>query len=143
MTISRKQLVTEIAREVRLRYGSWNETAFCELIDSRDYWARAYDRWVGDVGDKQRRFTAAVRRAVKDRLRGYAPITRIMFDQNSVRNGKSHLAFVREGGAVAVTIDEKITGFRGYRRRWWNRADEIPFPEWQTADRRNRARVGT
>lgn len=79
----------------------------------------------------------------EDRLRGYAPITRIMFDQNSVRNGKSHLAFVREGGAVAVTIDEKITGFRGYRRRWWNRADEMPFPDWKTADRRNRARVGT
>jgi hypothetical protein len=73
----------------------------------------------------------------EDRLRGYAPITRIMFDQSRVRHGKSPLAFVRSGGAVAVTIDEKITGFRGYRRRWWNRDDEKPFPDWKTADRRN------
>ena len=74
----------------------------------------------------------------EDRLRGYAPITRIMFDESRIRNGQAPLAFVRRGGAVAVTIPERITGFRGYRRRWWSRDDETPFPEWTTADRRNK-----
>lgn len=73
----------------------------------------------------------------EDRLRGYAPITRIMFDESRVRHGRAPLAFVRLGGAVAMTIPERITGFRGYRRRWWDRSQEVPFPEWKTADRRH------
>lgn len=66
------------------------------------------------------------------RLRGYAPIVRVMYDEASVRCGQSHLAFIRRGGAVAVTIDELITGFRGVRRRWWDRSIERPFPDWRT-----------
>lgn len=66
------------------------------------------------------------------RLRGYAPIVRVMYDEASARNGQSHLAFIRRGGAVAVTIDEPITGFRGVRRRWWDRVVERPFPDWRT-----------
>ena len=72
----------------------------------------------------------------EDRIRGYAPIKEIFYDTERVRNGKAPLAFVRKGCAVAVTIDEKITGFRGYRRRWWNRSDEVDFHDWKTADRR-------
>lgn len=56
------------------------------------------------------------------RLRGYAPITRI------AKN-----AICRRGGAVAITIPEAIYGFRGWRRRWWNQAVEMPFPEWEFA----------
>lgn len=41
-------------------------------------------------------------------------------------------AIVRKGGAVACTIDEPIPGFRGLRKRWWDRAIERPFPEWKT-----------
>ena len=37
------------------------------------------------------------------------------------------------GGAVAVTIPERVTGFRGWRRRWWERDAEVPFPGWRTA----------
>jgi hypothetical protein len=73
----------------------------------------------------------------EDRLRGYAPITTILYDTERVRFGKAPIAFVRRGGAVAVTIDEKIAGFRGYRRRWWDRDDEFPFLDWKTADRRH------
>jgi hypothetical protein len=36
-------------------------------------------------------------------------------------------------GAVAVTIPERIHGFRGYRQRWWPREAEQPFPDWRTA----------
>ena len=72
----------------------------------------------------------------EDRVRGYAPITRIMFDESSVRHGKAPLAFVRRGRAVAVTINQVVRGFRGYRRRWWERSEEVPFPDWKTADRR-------
>lgn len=58
-------------------------------------------------------------------LIGYAHLVGKSFDEN----GKCYL--VRRGGAVAVTIDEEIPGFRGYRYRWWPRKWERPFPEWK------------
>src|SRR3990167_3448197 len=60
------------------------------------------------------------------RLRGYAPLVELM----QARPGYYYL--VRGGGAVAVTIDEPIVGFRGWRRRWWDRMTERPFPDWET-----------
>lgn len=59
-------------------------------------------------------------------LRGYAPLIRVE------RYGPYRWALVRGGGAVAVTIPEPIKGFRGWRRRWWNRDIERPFPDWKT-----------
>lgn len=56
------------------------------------------------------------------RLRGYAIVTKLWGG-----------AIVREGGAVACTIDEPILGFRGLRKRWWDRAIEKPFPDWKIA----------
>jgi hypothetical protein len=62
------------------------------------------------------------------RLRGYAPVTRLV--DNSHKSGGWIIC--RGGGAVAVTIDEAIPGFRGLRERWWSRDQEIPFPDWKT-----------
>lgn len=59
------------------------------------------------------------------KLRGYAPLTRIL-------QTDSGYALCREGGAVACTIPRPITGFRGWRYRWWGRDEEQPFPEWRT-----------
>lgn len=70
----------------------------------------------------------------EDRLRGYAPLVELQFEP--VRAGKGHIKLIRGGGAVAVTIPQKILGFRGLRYRWWERSAEVPFPDWQTADRR-------
>lgn len=56
------------------------------------------------------------------RLRGWAPVTRIVAN-----------CICRRGGAVACTISEAIPGFRGLRERWWPRETEIPFPDWKTA----------
>lgn len=67
------------------------------------------------------------------KLRGYAPIVRVLYDKSRFRNGSAPLQIIRGGGAVAVTIDETIQGFRGVRRRWWRREDERPFPDWKTA----------
>lgn len=58
-------------------------------------------------------------------LRGFAPLTRIGDDGD-------RWVLCREGGAVAVTIPETIQGFRGWRRRWWDRGIEVPFPDWKT-----------
>jgi hypothetical protein len=62
------------------------------------------------------------------KLRGYAPIT----------DWESHCGLnplracvIREGDAVAVTIAEPIRGFQGWRRRWWEREAEMPFPNWR------------
>lgn len=60
------------------------------------------------------------------KLRGYAPLVEL----HQERPGYYYL--VRGGEAVAVTIDEPIIGFRGWRRRWWNINLERPFPEWKT-----------
>lgn len=57
-------------------------------------------------------------------LRGYAPLIRI--DRCGSRYG-----LVRHGGAEAVSIAEYIPGFRGFRYRWWDRALEQPFADWQ------------
>lgn len=62
------------------------------------------------------------------RLIGYAPLVRLEYFQG-------HVCFIRGGGAVAVTISERIPGFRGWRYRWWDRADERPFPEWRGESR--------
>ena len=67
----------------------------------------------------------------EDRLRGYAPLIRCLYDRSRFKNGRAPIAFIRGGGAVAVTIPGKITGFRGFRYRWWDRSDEIPFPGWK------------
>ncbi len=60
------------------------------------------------------------------KLRGWAPITRIISDDDV-----SEFGICRRGGAVACTIPEKIPGFQGLRKRWWDRSQEIPFPDWR------------
>lgn len=65
------------------------------------------------------------------RLRGYAPLTQCVFNANGFGQ-LGQVVLGRKGGAVAVTIDEFIRGFRGWRYAWWKREDEKPFPNWQT-----------
>lgn len=60
------------------------------------------------------------------RVRGYAPVTRL------VSNEGGGFVICREGGAVAVTIADRVPGFRGLMVRWWDYAAELPFPNWQT-----------
>jgi hypothetical protein len=58
-------------------------------------------------------------------LRGYAPIVRI--DCHDAKRW----ALVRDGrSAEAVTIDETIPSFRGWRYRWWPREKELGFIDW-------------
>lgn len=59
------------------------------------------------------------------KLRGYAPLTNIR------QTGPSRYALVRRDGAVVCTIKEEIKGFRGFRYRWWEYGDELPFPNWR------------
>lgn len=74
-------------------------------------------------------------------LRGYAPITRIVKpgEELAVLKASGKLVtcdsyiICRTAGAVAVTLPTPVKGFRGIEKRWWDRADEIPFPDWKTA----------
>jgi hypothetical protein len=60
-------------------------------------------------------------------VRGFAPVTRVA--QN---NGR--WVICREGGAVACTVPElQVPGFRGWRKRWWEREREQPFEDWRYA----------
>lgn len=67
------------------------------------------------------------------RIRGYSPLVEIMRTGGLAmqKNKPGPIAFVRGGVAVAVTIPEAVQGFRGWRYRWWERAQEIPFPNWR------------
>jgi len=79
------------------------------------------------------------------KLRGYAPLIRIAVWNNedelwegfgdredcSPRRRVGAFALVRGGRAVAVTLDEPVRGFQGYRYRWWEYKDEKPFPNWK------------
>jgi hypothetical protein len=67
------------------------------------------------------------------RLRGYAPL---YYVEESCQLDRRRHCLVRLGGAQAVTIDEPIPGFRGWRYRFWNRDQELPFPDWRTPSAR-------
>lgn len=62
-------------------------------------------------------------------IRGYAPLVRT---EARCALAPFRGCLVREGGAVAVTVPGlEVVGFRGFRYRWWDRADEVPFPRWK------------
>jgi len=63
------------------------------------------------------------------KLRGFAPL---VDRETRCRLRPTRACLLRHGDAEAVTIDEPIRGFQGWRYRWWDRADEKPFPEWQS-----------
>jgi hypothetical protein len=83
------------------------------------------------------------------RLRGYAPVTALRglsFDPRrgaqppsgvwvgaDTIDGAKQWCICRKGDAVAVTIPQSVPGFRGWRRRWWRRENEVAFPDWGTA----------
>lgn len=73
-----------------------------------------------DIGPGDRLYVVA-----HGRLRGFAPVTHLIETDTG-------WAIIRRGGAVAVTIPIPIPGFRGWRRRWWTRDTEVPFPDWRT-----------
>ena len=58
-------------------------------------------------------------------IRGYAPLVRVEYSRY-----RGCYSLIRRGGAVAITIPQQVKGFRGFRYRWWNYEDEIPFPDW-------------
>lgn len=66
-------------------------------------------------------------------LRGYAPLKYIDSGER-FGGGPDSFALVRHGDAIAVTIPEPIRGFQGYRYRWWEDSQEIPFPNWMLTD---------
>jgi hypothetical protein len=63
-----------------------------------------------------------------NKLRGYAPLVAV---ESYCQLNPYRACLVRHGGAVAVTIAEPIRGFQGWRYRFWDRADERTFPDWQ------------
>jgi hypothetical protein len=60
------------------------------------------------------------------KLRGYAPLIRVKEHSRDQQGG-----LIRGSGAVAMTLDEPIKGFQGFRYRWWDRSLERPFPDWK------------
>lgn len=79
--------------------------------------------WLGSTVPKRIEIGERVYVIYDGQLRGYAPLVRI-------HRANGRCALVRHGNAVAVTISERIRGFQGFRYRWWDRAEERPFPGW-------------
>lgn len=67
--------------------------------------------------------------AYDGQLIGYAPLVERRVERTAGGGHRTYL--VRGGEACACTIDEYIKGFRGYRYRWWQLADERPFYDWK------------
>lgn len=61
------------------------------------------------------------------KLRGYAPLLRLDHGPHP-HTGRLCWFLVRGGGAVACTLPGRVAGFRGWRYRWWDRADEVTPP---------------
>jgi hypothetical protein len=59
------------------------------------------------------------------RLVGYAPLVRLDFTEEY--SGQGRVTLVRGGGAVACTVNRPMTGFRGWRYRHWEYAEEMPL----------------
>jgi hypothetical protein len=62
------------------------------------------------------------------RLRGYAPLVRV---ERECKLWRARACLVRRAGAVAVTIDQQISGFQGWQYRTWDRTEEVAFPGWK------------
>jgi hypothetical protein len=67
----------------------------------------------------------------QDRVRGYAPLVELRWPYHPDFRGPGRVELIRGPAAVAVTIPERVTGFRGWRYRFWDRAAEVPFPDWR------------
>ncbi len=67
-------------------------------------------------------------------LIGYAPLTELV----SLNERGTYWGLYRGSDAVAVTIDQKIIGFQGWRYRWWEYADERAFPDWRECGQGNK-----
>lgn len=82
--------------------------------------------WGFYLGGTQPKITRGERLYIvaRGKLRGYSPVTRVTFHEG-------RWVICREGGAVAVTIDQQIKGFQGWRYVWWKPEDEKPFPNWR------------
>lgn len=65
------------------------------------------------------------------RLRGYAYLETV---EDPCRLDPTKKCLLRRGDAEAMTIPVPVRGFQGWRYRWWDRADEVPFPNWITED---------
>jgi len=75
-------------------------------------------------------------------LRGYAPLTRLVFTPfKGAKSQRAHgrVVFCRKGGAVACTLmapggqrKMPIRGFRGWQYAWFKDDAVVPFPEWKT-----------
>ncbi len=83
-------------------------------------WAFSCGFGVPDIDPGERVYVVC-----EGRLVGYAPLIRI--DRLDVQWGPMKTLLIRGGGAVACTIDEPITGFMGFRYRWWKYEDEKPI----------------
>lgn len=65
------------------------------------------------------------------KLRGYSPVTKVVYSEIEQR-----WMICRRGNAVAVTINEEIKGFQGFRKRWWKYKDEFPFLNWKDREQK-------
>ena len=71
------------------------------------------------IGEGERLYIAA-----HGAIRGYAFVSAV-----AARRGT--WVIFRYAPAVAVTIREFVPGFHGWRRIWWRRDAEAPFPDWK------------
>ena len=117
------------------------QTGFVDMTESpvlasqfrpvAQFWLERYLDTVGVMGGRPPKMNPGecVYVVYKRKLIGYALLVEVVEVQ--VKPYRRYYALIREGGAVAVTIDQVIPGFRGFRYRWWDVKQERAFPEWK------------
>ena len=115
---------------------------------------RFWDEWLEEgncAGDQQdpafpfgwrtsSRFARDVRKGDRfyvvswGRLRGYATVTHVDEHRDRWTNTVIERVIFR-ADPVAVTLPRRVEGFRGLRRQWWARQEEIPFPDWKKVEK--------
>lgn len=63
------------------------------------------------------------------RIRGFCPLIGI---REVPHAGKNTFRLLLGAGGEAVTVPWDVNGFGGWCYRWWDRSDELPFPDWRT-----------
>lgn len=86
-----------------------------------DEWAFYVGRIAPDMQRGDRVYIVA-----HGKLRGWSVLERIERDRYD-----GTFSLIRRGDAHACTIARPIVGFRGWKYRDWERAEEVPFPEWR------------
>lgn len=65
-------------------------------------------------------------------MSGYAQDTSVSVERSRAEIETILAKYGAKAFAYMTSETHAVIGFQGWRRRWWQRENEIPFPDWKT-----------